>query len=73
MHRNPFFNSENTIPQKEGKMAVNFVLVRRKNWKPGKTLSLCLIHFKEDDFQYRMDSKMYRNVQRYLSVDLIPS
>ena len=38
--------------KKKGKMAADFDLVRRKKWKPSKTMSLCSIHFKEDDFQY---------------------
>ena len=42
MHRNSFFDLENAIAQKRRKkIAVDFVLEKRKNWHPGKTLSLC--------------------------------
>ena len=61
IHRIPFFNSENAAAQKRRKKWIDFVLARRKNWKPGRTSSLCSIHFKEDDFQHRMDSKMKRS------------
>ncbi|XP_067024374.1 uncharacterized protein [Acropora muricata] len=63
IHRIPFFNSENAVAQKRRKKWIDFVLARRKNWKPGRTSSLCSIHFKEDDFQHRMDSKMKRSLK----------
>ena len=63
IHRIPFFNSENAAAQKRRKKWIDFVLARRKNWKPGRTSSLCSIHFKEDDFQHRMDSKMKRSLK----------
>ena len=40
------------MAKKKGEMAADFDLVRRNKWKPSKTMSLCSIHFKEDDFQY---------------------
>ena len=58
MHRTPFVNSKNPIAQKRRRKWINFVLARRKNWEPRKTSSLCSIHFKEEDFQFRLDSKM---------------
>ena len=30
---------------------------------PGKTSSLCSIHFKEEDFQFLLDSKMKRSLK----------
>ena len=41
-------------------MAADFVLVKRS---PGKTSSVCLIHFNEYDFQYCMDSKTKRSLK----------
>ena len=61
MHRFPFLNSENPIAQRRRKKWIDFVLSKRKNWVPGKTSSLCSIHFKEEDFQFRLDSKMKRS------------
>jgi len=57
MHRIPFLNSENATAQRRRKKWIDFVLARRKNWAPGKTSSLCSMHFKEDDFQFRLDPK----------------
>ena len=71
MHRIPFFNSENDIARKREKNWINFLLQRRKNWKAGRTLSLCLSHFKEDGFHYRMDSKMKSDkVSKWENLDL---
>ena len=63
MHRIPFLNSENPVAQRRRKKWIDFVLAKRKNWKPGKTSSLCSIHFKEEDFQFRLDSKMKRSLK----------
>lgn len=63
MHRIPFLNSENPIAQRRRKKWIDFVLAKRKNWEPGKTSSLCSIHFKEEDFQFRLDSKMKRSLK----------
>ena len=63
MHRIPFLNSDNAIATRRRKRWIDFVLERRKNWEPGKTSSLCSVHFKEDDFQFRFDSKMKRSLK----------
>ena len=63
MHRFPFLNSENPIAQRRRKKWIDFVLSKRKNWVPGKTSSLCSVHFKEEDFQFRLDSKMKRSLK----------
>ena len=34
------------------------MLSKRKVWTPGKTSSLCLLHFREDDFNFRLDSDL---------------
>ena len=61
--QNSFLNSENPIAQRRREKWINFVLAKRKNWEPGKTSSLCLIHFKEEDFQFCLDSKMKRSLK----------
>ena len=63
MHRIPFLNSENPIAQRQRKKWIDFVLAKKKNWEPGKTSSLCSIHFKGGDFQFRLDSKMKRSLK----------
>ena len=64
MHLIPFLNSDNAIATRRRKRWIDFVLARRKNWQPGKTSSLCSVHFKEDDFQFRFDSKMKRSLKK---------
>ena len=57
--QNSFLNSENATAQRRKKW-IDFVLATRKNWKPGKTSPLCMMHVKEDDFPFRLDPKTKR-------------
>ena len=50
MHKIPFYGEECPIKQKRRKKWIDFVLAKRKNWVPGKTSSLCSLHFIEEDF-----------------------
>ena len=50
MHTIPFYGEDCPIKQKRRKKWIDFVLAKRKNWVPGKTSSLCSLHFKEEDF-----------------------
>ena len=63
MHKIPFAGSTNPIAQRRRKKRINFVLAKRKNWVPGKTSSLCSVHFREEDFAYWTDSKMKRSLK----------
>ena len=58
MHKIPFFGSTNSTAQRRRKRWVDFVLSKRKDWTPGKTSSLCSLHFREDDFNFRLDSDL---------------
>ena len=50
MHMIPFNGEDCPIKQERCKKWIDFVLAKRKSWVPGKTSSLCLLHFKEEDF-----------------------
>ena len=69
MHKIPFFGT--TCPQKlrRRKKWVDFVLERRKMWTPGKSSSLCSMHFNDEDF-IRL-AKAGSNLKRDLKRDEI--
>ena len=66
MHRIPFFDETCTIKQRRRKKCIDFMLERRKMWVPGKTSSLCSLHFKEEDFIRPLNPslKMKRDLKR---------
>ena len=63
MHKIPFFGSTNPTAQRRRKRWVDFVLSKRKDWTPGKTSSLCSLHFREDDFNFRLDSDLKHSLR----------
>ena len=63
MHKIPFFGSTNSTAQRRRKRWVDFVLSKRKDWTPGKTSSLCSLHFREDDFNFRLDSDLKHSLR----------
>ncbi|CAH3115589.1 unnamed protein product, partial [Porites lobata] len=69
MHKIPFFGDVCPIKKKRRKKWVDFVLERRKMWVPGKTSSLCSVHFAPDDFQRPLNKEV--NLKRDLKKDEI--
>ena len=63
MHKIPFFGSTNPTAQRRRKRWVGFVLSKRKDWTPGKTSSLCSLHFREDNFNFRLDSALKHSLR----------
>ena len=65
LHRIPFFGETCPIKKRRRNRWVNFVLERRKNWVPGKTSSLCSVHFR-DEFTRPLleDVKMKKELKR---------
>ena len=63
MHKIPFLGSTNPTAQRRRKRWVDFVLSKRKDWTPGKTSSLCSLHFREDDFNFRLDSDLKHSLR----------
>ena len=51
VHSIPFADDERQEARKRRKKWIDFVQGKRLKWKPGMTSSICLQHFKEDDFQ----------------------
>ena len=63
MHKIPFFGSTNPTAQRRRKQWVDFLLSKRKDWTPGKTSSLCSLHFREDNFNFRLDSDLKHSLR----------
>ena len=63
MHKIPFFGSTNPTAQRRRKRWVDFVLSKRKDWTPGKTSFLCSLHFREDDFNFLLDSDLKHSLR----------
>ena len=62
-HKIPFFGSTNPTAQRRRKRWLDFVLSKRKDWTPGETSSLCSLHFREDDFNFRLDSDLKHSLR----------
>ena len=69
IHKIPFFGDVCRIKKKRWKKWVDFVLERRKMWVPGKTSSLCSVHFAPDDFERPLNKEV--NLKRDLKKDEI--
>ena len=66
MHKIPFFGSTNPTAQRRRKRWVGFgrfVLSKRKDWISGKTSSLCSLHFREDNLNFRLDSDLKHSLR----------
>ena len=60
MHKIHFADATCRTKQRRRKKWLDFVRAKRKNWRPGKISSLWSMHFKEEDFAYRLDSSLKR-------------
>lgn len=64
MHKIPFLGRLTPQPKlRWRKRWVDFVLSKRKDWTPGKTFSLCSLHFREDNFNFRLDSDLKHSLR----------
>ena len=70
MHRIPFFGT--TCPQRlrRRKKWIDFMLEWRKMWTPGKTSSLCSMHFNDEDFTRLMNSGLSRMTSAFVFLQL---